>query len=133
MVSSMNKQKGFTLLELVLVVVVLFAAGALFWSQKNDLQRAHDDSDRKTAINSMYYHLEEIYYPTNQSYPEQITEQTLKGINPDLLKDPSGIAIGEADSTLRYEPTNCSEGKCQGYTLRADLDKEADFVKNSRR
>ena len=59
-------------------------------------------------------------------------ESTRKGLDPALLADPTGKKIGESESNLRYEPRNCTDGKCRGYTLRADLEKEADFIKDSR-
>lgn len=128
----MKIQKGFTVLELLAAIVLLFLAGTLVVLQKQDIEIAHADSQRKISINAAYHHLEEIYYPANQAYPEQVNSEVLKGISPELLQDPAGLNINEASSTLRYEPTNCRDDKCGGYTLRADLQKEADFIKQSK-
>ncbi len=127
----MKIQKGFTLIELIAAIVLLFAAGSLVLLQKNDIEASNRDGQRKTAVNAMYYHLEKIYYQSNQAYPEQLNKTVLKGISPDLLQDPSGLVVNEARASLRYEPRGCRDGKCQGYELRADLEKEADFIKTS--
>ena len=129
---SAKRQAGFTVLELIIVVVLLIALGTVFFVQRRDLEVMQRDSDRKVAVNSMYYNLEDVFYPANKGYPEAITADTLKGIDPSLLKDPDGVMIGEENSNYRYEPKDCSEGLCKSYELRADLEHEADYVKTSR-
>ena len=128
----MQRQRGFTVLELIIVIVVLALASTVFFVQKRDLEVVTRDSSRRLAINSMYFSLEDIYYPGNQSYPEHLTADNLKGIDPSILKDPKGKAVGEQDSSYRYEPKDCTEGKCKSYTLTADLEQEQDYVKTSR-
>jgi type II secretory pathway pseudopilin PulG len=129
---STQSQRGFTVLELIIVVVFLIIAGTVVFVQKRDLEVATRDSTRKSAINSMYYNLEDVYYAANKSYPQHITADTLKGIDPTILKDPNGITIGEEGSDYRYEPRDCNENICKGYELRADLEHEADLTKTSR-
>ena len=126
------KQKGFTVVELLAAVVVLIIAGTVFYVQKNDINTASRDQDRKTAINAIYYNLEEVYFPAHKSYPRVIDESTVKAMDPALLKDPSGVKIGEQKSNYRYEPSGCDGDACKGYTLRADLERENDFVKTNR-
>lgn len=124
------RQKGFTVLELIIAVVFLLAAGTFFFIQKRDLEVANRDSQRKTAMNVIYYNLEDVYYPTNKFYPEVLAADQLKGVDPAILTDPSDKAIGEGD--YRYEPKDCVDGKCKSYTLTANLEHEGDFVKTSR-
>jgi type II secretory pathway pseudopilin PulG len=128
----MSKQRGFTVLELIIAIVFLLAAGTIFYVQKRDLEVAARDSTRKTATNEMYYNLEDVYYPTNKAYPERLTTDALKGVDPQILKDPRGISIGDYGSDYRYEPKDCKDGKCKSYTLTANLENEADFTKTSR-
>lgn len=128
----MQKQRGFTVLELIIAIVFLLAAATIFYIQKRDLEIVHRDSARKTAMNDIYYNLEDVYYAANQGYPEVLAADKLKGVNPDSLKDPSGKAVGEYGSNYRYEPKDCQDGKCRSYTLTADLENEVDFVKTSR-
>lgn len=128
----MPKQKGFTVLELIIVIVFLLAVGTVFFIQHRDLEVGRRDSERKTAINAMYYNLEDVFYAANKAYPEKLTPDQLKGLDPALLKDPEGVMIGEQNSNYRYEPKECVNGLCRSYELRSDLENEMDFVKNSR-
>lgn len=127
----MKSSRGFTVIELLIVVVFFAAASILFFVQKNHVELAARDDARKTAINAMYYSLEEVYYKQHGSYPRTINADTLPSVDPDLFKDPSGVKIGESDSDYRYEGLNCNGDSCKSYTLRADLETEADFVKTS--
>ena len=128
----MRKQNGFTVLELIIAIILLVVAGTVFYIQKRDLEVARRDSDRKTAMNAIYYNLEDIFYPTNQGYPEVLVADQLKGLDPVLLKDPVGLEVGAEGSNYRYEAKNCTDQKCKSYTLTADLEHEADYVKTSR-
>ena len=111
---------------------VLAIIGTVFWYQKNNIEVANRDDQRKIAINAMYYGLEEVYYKQNSSYPQKIEKNTLTSVDNALLKDPNGETIGSAASDYRYEGKNCTDAKCKSYTLRATLENEADYVKNSR-
>lgn len=127
-----KNQRGFTVLELIIAIVVLVVAGLFFFIQKRDLEIEARDSQRKTAINAIYYNLEDIYYPANGAYPEHLTADQLKGLDPAFLKDPDGKTVGEEGSNYRYEPKDCTDGKCKSYTLTADLENEADYTRESR-
>lgn len=137
------KQRGFTVIELLMAIVFLIGAGTLFFVQKNNIQTAGRDEQRKTAINAMYYSLEEGFYTKNKYYPARVDEKNLTTVDAALFTDPNGIKIGQTTLTqdelsytvasdYRYEPTNCSDGKCKSYTLRGDLENEADYIKKSR-
>lgn len=127
-----KKQSGFTIIELMLVIVLLGATGTIFYLQKEQLNMSTRDTARKTAINAIHFNLEELYFPAAKGYPEHITTDRLKGLDPKLLKDQNGVAIGQQPSEYRYEPRDCANGLCRGYTLRANLEQEADFIKTSR-
>lgn len=130
----MNKRtSGFTIIELIIIILILALASILFFTQKNTISTTARDQQRKTAINAMYYSLEEVFYAKNSFYPSTITATNLTSVDPDILLDPYGVIVGEADSDYRYEPTNCVEDKCKAYTLRSSLENEADFVKQSKR
>jgi prepilin-type N-terminal cleavage/methylation domain-containing protein len=126
------KQRGFTVIELLVVIVVLAAVGWLFWQQKNQVESAARDDTRRTAINAMYYNLEDVFYTKNKYYPKTISDKNLTAMDKALFKDPDGAALGTSESDYRYEPTGCSGDKCEGYTIRALMENEADFVKTSR-
>ncbi len=129
----MQKQHGFTALELIVAIIVLITIGTVFWMQKDALNSEHRDTQRKTAINTMAANLEELIYPAMNGYPQTLDLSQFKAMDPDMLKDPSGIKIGEQDSTYRYTPTDCSGSVCKHFTLRADLEREADYEKKSAR
>lgn len=129
----MKSTRGFTVIELLIVVVVLLAASVIFFIQKSNIESAGRDDARRTSINAMYYNLEEVYAKANKStYPRTLTAENLTAMDPELLKDPSGVKIGESDSDFRYEPTDCTDSTCKGYTLRSTLEQEDDYVKTNR-
>jgi prepilin-type N-terminal cleavage/methylation domain-containing protein len=122
----MKSSRGFTVIELLIVVVLFATASVVFFVQKNNVEV------RKTSINAMYYALEEVYFKANNSYPRTITAETLPSVDPELLKDPAGVKVGESESNFRYESFNCDGDSCKSYTLRTTLENEDDFVKQSR-
>lgn len=129
--SDMKKQNGFTIIELLAVISLLLLAGVIFIMQKRDITLYHEDSARKTSVNAIHHYLEKVHFPAQSSYPEELTPEALPGIAPDLLKDPAGVTFNATGSSLRYEPINCIAGACKGYTLTANLVKEADFTKQN--
>jgi type II secretory pathway pseudopilin PulG len=128
----MKNSRGFTVIELIVAIVFLLTAATVLFMQKNNLSAAQRDDQRKTAINAMYYNLEEVFFEKNGYYPSKIDSKTLRAMDPELFTDPDGFKMNEADSNYRYEGTNCDNDKCKSYTLRADLEKEADYVKTNR-
>lgn len=160
-----SSQRGFTVIELIVVAMVLILTAVLVFFQINSIRVADQNTMRKTAINAMYFSLEEVYYKQHSSYPAKINSATLASVDPALFTDPDGFVLGKEalseeelqkiiesgdaddDVTKRlasisagkspnyhYEGTNCdTEGKCKSYTLRADLEGEAQYVKKSRK
>lgn len=120
------------MVEIIVAVAFLIFAGGLLVVQKKDIEAANRDNSRKAAINAMYYNLEELYFPAHSSYPRSISPDNLKAMDPDLFEDPQGVKLGEQGSNYRYEGTNCEGETCKSYTLRADLEREGDFVKSPR-
>ena len=129
---NMRKRSGFTILELVIVILFLCLAVGLFFMQKINIDAMNRDEARKTAINAMYYSLEEGFYAENGYYPESISEANLKTMDPSLFTDPLGTNLGVAGSSYSYEAANCDNGKCKEYTLRATLEKEDVYIKKNR-
>ena len=123
---------GFTIIELLFIIVLLGVASVLFFVQKNNIEVASRDETRKTAINAMYYSIEEVYFKKNGYYPRTISEAVLPSVDPSLFKDPSDVKIGESTSDYRYEPYNCEDDKCKNYSLRTILENEGDYIKTNR-
>lgn len=128
----MKSSRGFTVIELVVVAVVLAIGSVVFFMQKNHVEVAARDEARKTSVNAMYYSLEEVYYAQHKSYPRTLTDELLPSVDPELFKDPTGIKIGESTSDFRYQPLNCEGDACKSYSLRSTLENEDDYVKTSR-
>ena len=125
-------RKGFTAIELVIAICFVGAAVIFFFMQKSTIDAYARDDHNKTAINSIYYALEDVYHFTFGYYPEVLTEEALRGADPRFLVDQSGNFVGGVGSSLNYEPENCADNKCSSYVLRATLEKETDFIRRSR-
>lgn len=124
---------GFTVIELLFITFVLALASVFFFVQKSSLQVTADDNMRKVSINAMYYGLEEVFYPANNYYPQTINANNLKSVDPDLFSDPNGSDINTAGSDYTYKPTDCENSRCKGYTLKAALQEEDDYIKKNKR
>jgi len=124
--------RGFTVIELIVIIALIGAASILFFVQKNNVEVAARDDTRKTAINAMYYSLEEVFFKANGFYPQTISETNLTSVEPSLFADPDKMKIGTADSDYRYESINCVDAKCTSYTLRTSMQNEAEYVKDSK-
>lgn len=126
-------QNGFTVLELLIIIVVLAVGSWLFFSEKARVDAVQRDSQRKMAINSMYYNLEEVFYEKNHFYPATIDSKTLRAMDPALFSDPAGNKLGEEGSDYRYSGIGCTtDGHCKNYELRTSLEREDDYIKTNR-
>jgi type II secretory pathway pseudopilin PulG len=126
------KKQGFTILEIIIVAVFATLLLILFFVQKSNLDAFERDKDRKTAINAMYYALEESFYKTHKYYPETISEENITVIDPALWTDPFGFNLGNELSSYSYQPANCEQGHCKEYVLKAELEKEDAYIKYNR-
>lgn len=126
------KQRGFTIIELLVAVVLLITITAVFWVQFQNAQSMARDDKRRTAINAIYYTLEDVFYVKNGYYPQTINEKNLTAMDGSLLTDPNGALLGTNSSDYAYLPTNCVQDKCKSYTVRSAMEREADFIKTSR-
>jgi type II secretory pathway pseudopilin PulG len=128
----MKRSPGFTVIEIIAVIVFLGVATVLLLIQKDTLAATQRDDKRKTAVNAMYYNLEEVFYVQNGYYPSKIDSKTLRAMDPELFTDPTGVKMNEQAANYRYEGSNCDNEKCKGYKLSSSLEKEAEYVKKNR-
>lgn len=129
-----DSKKGFTVLELMIVGVFAALLLILFFVQQAKLDAMARDDQRRTAINAMYYALEEYYYPKYGYYPDKIDEEVLPVIDPKLFTDPLGTNLGIAGSSYSYEVANCNaENQCQEFILRANLEKADTYIKKGKK
>lgn len=92
MVSLKNKQSGFTLVELLIVIVVIGILAALVITTFAGVQQRARNSERQTDINAIAGQLE-AYYATSGSYPAatDIANSTWRSAN-DFRIDPEAFA-----------------------------------------
>ena len=128
----MNKKRGLTIIEAILVLVFVGIVSTIFVHQKSELDAISRDDTRKSAINAIQYALEEDYYKTHGYYPEFINPEVITVINPDNFTDPSGYQLGDPESNYSYQAANCHQGRCKEYILKTTLEKEATFIKYNR-
>lgn len=125
----MQTQRGFTIVELIVFICLMLILGITAFLQIQDIRSSERDNQRKTDINAIYYGLEKVYYEKNGYYPTVVDPKTLPYVRPESFRDPNGKEIDDRESDYRYNPSGCVEGKCEGYSLRSVLQKEADYVK----
>jgi hypothetical protein len=129
----MEREEGFTVIEMLIFFVILTVLAIFFVIQKTDLDSSYADRDRKITVNSIYYNLTEIFKPTNGYFPENITVDTLTGIDPKILTDALGNTIGDPESSFFYEGLDCNnKGECKDFRITANLDKEATYERSSK-
>lgn len=121
---------GFTIIELLVVIAVFTGLATLGISNIRTLRAENRDETTKADINAIYYQLES-YYEKNNHYPESISEDVLKGIDPESLKDKNGVSLNEEGSLYTYRSMNCSDKKCKRYDITGQLEREAPYTKQS--
>ena len=136
MTSLHKKQQGFTIVELLIVIVVIGILAALVITTFNGIQQKGRDTERQTDIKALHGQLE-AYYAQNGRYPTltNVNDATfrsanMKGLDAEALQDPKGSAqtlvAAAADNSYAYTvtPTGCDNTTtdCTGYTLTASLE-----------
>lgn len=104
---SLKKQKGFTIVELLIVIVVIGILATLVIVTFSGIQQRGRNSQRQTDINAVASHVE-AYYADTGTYPTAamlndaaFRAAKMKGLDPEALKDPkaTGANIGDATAT----------------------------------
>ena len=146
MTSLNSKQRGFTIVELLIVIVVIGILAALVITTFTGIQQKARDTERTTDVKAIHGQVE-AYYAQNGKYPTlaNLNDSTwrgtnMKGLDAEALKDPKGSAqtLVASPSGTAYSyavtPANCdnaSNGDCTGYTLTATLEGGGTFVKTN--
>ena len=146
--SLLKRQKGFTIVELLIVIVVIGILATLVIVTFTGIQQKARNTKRQTDINAVNSHVE-AYYAQNGYYPTlaHLNDATwrgtnMKGLDPDALKDPKGSAstlvAAPAANSYAYAVTDdagasCAtdETTCAKFTLTATLEGGGTYAKQS--
>ena len=137
MISLKRNNRGFTIVELLIVIVVIGILAALVIVTYNGIQQKARDTERKTDIKAIQGHLE-AYWADNAKYPTlaQANDSTFrtnnfKGLDLSAFADPKNptsqqLCSSAAANCYGYvvTPTGCDNTTtdCTNYTLTADLE-----------
>ena len=146
---SLKKQKGFTIVELLIVIVVIGILATLVIVTFSGIQQKGRNSQRQTDINAIQSHVEAVYasdgkYPTLANLNDSTWRAAnTKGLAPEALADPKNAAtqtlVGTVPAAGTYSyayvvtPTGCDNTAtdCTGYTLTAHQEGTTDYTKAS--
>ena len=122
-IKSLKKQGGFTLLELLIVIVIICILALLIIPNITSAPKKARDTKRKTDVTTLRKGLEE-YFVNNNAYPAALTDLTT-GTAPivkTLPTDPKNTGA----YVYTYTPANTNST----YTLTACLENDADSSAN---
>lgn len=147
-----RNQTGFTIVELLIVIVVIGILAALVLNTFQGVQARARDTERRTDVNSIATQLE-AYYADYGHYPDGSATSTCgegtdscalsvlqtRGLDEEALNDPNGNAINVAtnpgtDNQYYYDVTTatCATGQCDSFTLSTVLESDSTaYTKNS--
>lgn len=150
-----NKQQGFTIVELLIVIVVIGILAALVITTFTGIQQKARDTERETDIKALQGQIEAYYaqkgnYPTRTNLNDATWRSTnMKGLDKEALKDPKNpatdgtqynTAATVSPTQYRYDVLNASDASCEAdettcvkYTLEADKEQTgaANYVKTN--
>jgi general secretion pathway protein G len=140
-----QKQKGFTIVELLIVVVVIGILATLVIVTFKGVQQKARDTKRQTDLVALDGHLEAFngtngYYPTLDNMNDtSFVSTNMKGLDPAAFKDPtsSSATLVASPQTGAYayapSPSGCDNTAtdCTGFVLTATLESGGTYTKQS--
>jgi prepilin-type N-terminal cleavage/methylation domain-containing protein len=153
MISLKKAQRGFTIVELLIVIVVIGILAGLVLNSFQGVQARARDTERRTDINSMATQLE-VYYNDKGGYPSatDFADSTwragnFKGADANAFIDPKGVAINATGSSYTYANTGSTTGCvsptqsdgttantgtfCEKFVITGTMEKQSNITKNS--
>jgi type IV pilus assembly protein PilA len=147
-----NKEQGFTIVELLIVIVVIGILAALVITTFTGIQQKARNTERQTDIKAIHGQVEAYYaqngrYPTldnmNNVSPTDFRTVNMKGLDEEALTDPKGggsttLAAAPAANVYSYAVTATGGGACDNstndcaeYTLTATNEGGGTFEKSN--
>lgn len=118
------KQQGFTIVELLIVIVVIGILAALVITTFTGIQQKARDTERTTDIKALHGQIE-AFYASKGYYPSlgnmndgAWRTANMKGLDAEALTDPKGggsstLVAAPAASTYAYAVLNASDTSCE--------------------
>ena len=148
MISLKKRNQGFTIVELLIVIVVIGILALLVITTYSGIQAKARNSKRQTDVQAVQTQLE-AYFAQNGHYPS-LTDMNssswlttnMKSLDVGALKDPQGssstLASSAAAKVYSYAVTNSSGTSCESddttcaqYTLTATLEGGGTYAKSN--
>jgi general secretion pathway protein G len=147
MIALKKNVKGFTIVELLIVIVVIGILAALVITTYNGIQQKARDTERKTDVNAVHgqveaYNAQNGKYPTLANVNDATFRSTnMKGLDSAALADPKNAGSQALCGSVQagcyayvVAPSGCDNGAagdCTSYTLTATLEAGGTYVKQS--
>lgn len=119
-----TNQKGFTIIELLVVIVIIGILIALTLPNLFSAQARGRDSDRKNELKNLQTKLE-TFFNDNDKYPA--SQSDLSSNDPAVgIEATSDELTGPRNDGYTYTCTSADDSNCQSYTLSANLENQND-------
>jgi type IV pilus assembly protein PilA len=140
MISLKKRNQGFTIVELLIVIVVIGILALLVITTYSGIQAKARNSKRTSDVKSLQTHIE-AFFQSNGYYPSRADMNNagwlgtnMKSLDQNALSDPKSggsktLVAAAAASAYAYEPLNTAGTSCEGddttcakYTLTASYE-----------
>lgn len=145
MISLKTKNQGFTIIELLIVIIVIGILATLVITTFSGIQRNARNRTREADINALhsqleYFYGQEGYYPSLADLNDaDFRNEEMQGLDAGALSDPQNegssavTAAAVTGSSYGYDTGDCTDAgeECESYVLTANYEGGNSFTKNS--